>query len=963
MKKTKIILTLSSIVASSTIIAPIIPLTTSCSCSTNEPKFVLMKTTDGYIIDGLQNEDRSTITSIEVPSTINGKKVVSISKGAFKGCISLQSITLPFIGQSADATGFNGLFGYIFGDEMYEGCGQYTWQTFSESNEYGVEPTDYINYAIPKSLQTVTIKGATRIPTGAFSACSKLKTIKFVDCTATEIGNLAFYKCVGLKEFEIPTSIKTIGREAFTYCCNIKSMELPSSVIEVKHNAFKSCLSLTSCKIPTSVTTMGKQIFQNMSSGLIMVEALSKPSGWDEEWILKNQSVVYDYHKGGIFYTNTCQVALCGDSEKYAYVIQLLEESTGDELTLDSEVSVNGVMYPIKKIGQGVFSGYTTVKKVVLPSKLEVIGANCFYGCNELETVSFPSTLKTIGYCAFQGTKISKTYNADTNAVEDGIVLQNVETIENNAFQNCTSLTNINFGNSLQSIGDYAFDGCLSLVHLRTNATTQNKILTFPKSIKSIGSYAFRDTAKLVSSEITDSTVYGDIQFEAGNTNQITIGENAFENMGVKSLTDTYKKYIRMCFDFKDANLTEIPNAMFKNSTLQRLVNLPSKIEKVGEYAFYSAGITYTDPIKTTTDVRTVKLPKVKTLAQYSFYGNGSCNFDITGNTVLTTIGNAALAYCSYADFKSLPLPNTVESIGASAFVGCNKLETINIPSKITRLESSTFNGCTSLWSGVDTVEIPSNITYLGNSCFNNCQSLKNIKIWGFVTTIGSNCFSNCSNLLTIWYKDNFDSITSMGSSIYQNCTKLTTDSGHKIYPDDTCIQKNLTQITPYVFDGCKGLTDEYAVSTRYTSIGNSAFRGCTGLTKISGMGSIKAIYQNAFTGCTGLTSIAIPAGCNTIGEYAFANCTNISSIELPVDITMSWDATKSKGMGLLPFYNWTSDQIIYFKDANLTKTYDETKEEIETWWGWKLKRQGTAGSYYYTCDDSGGNAKFKFKQ
>ena len=62
----------------------------------------------------------------------------------------------------------------------------------------------------------------------------------------------------------------------------------------------------------------------------------------------------------------------------------------------------------------------------------------------------------------------------------------------------------------------------------------------------------------------------------------------------------------------------------------------------------------------------------------------------------------------------SINLPSGITSIGRSAFDGCSSLKSINLPSGLTSIEEWTFNGCSSLTG----IELPSGITSIGGHAF-----------------------------------------------------------------------------------------------------------------------------------------------------------------------------------------------------------------------------------------------------
>ena len=65
----------------------------------------------------------------------------------------------------------------------------------------------------------------------------------------------------------------------------------------------------------------------------------------------------------------------------------------------------------------------------------------------------------------------------------------------------------------------------------------------------------------------------------------------------------------------------------------------------------------------------------------------------------VTTIGDSAFAFCD--SLTSINIPNSVTTIGDSAFVWCDSLTNINIPNSVTTIEDGAFYGCTSLPSHI----------------------------------------------------------------------------------------------------------------------------------------------------------------------------------------------------------------------------------------------------------------------
>ena len=257
-------------------------------CSNNENKYI---TITGY--------DQSS-TIVEIPESIDGVPVTSISENAFINCTNLISITMP---KSITSIGDNAFRNY--------------WSLS--------------NVKIPESVQN--------------------------------IGEYAFYDCTLLYEIFIPKNVLFIGACAFSnnhiyyIYCEIESrpmgwasnwdgndekfviwgytgvkgiynglyyatysnggneyiiitgydrsnttLEIPETinnvpVISISSGAFANCNSLESIFIPKNITYIGWYAFFDCKSLIIYCEADSQPTDWDSNWNYSNIQVVWNYKK------------------------------------------------------------------------------------------------------------------------------------------------------------------------------------------------------------------------------------------------------------------------------------------------------------------------------------------------------------------------------------------------------------------------------------------------------------------------------------------------------------------------------------------------------------------------------------------------------------------------------------------------------------------------------------------
>lgn len=100
------------------------------------------------------------------------------------------------------------------------------------------------------------------------------------------------------------------------------------------------------------------------------------------------------------------------------------------------------------------------------------------------------------------------------------------------------------------------------------------------------------------------------------------------------------------------------------------------------------------------------------------------------------------------------------------AFYQKTSITTVNLPSSITQIGSSTFSGCANLTN----INL-GNIRSIGYGGFMNCTSLITVNLTGITSSVGTSAFQGCTNLTTI---DLSDSVTAIGATAFQNCTSLT---------------------------------------------------------------------------------------------------------------------------------------------------------------------------------------------
>ena len=290
-------------------------------------------------------------STLEIPSTIGGKKVVEIGDdvfaksylltevvipdtvkkigaGAFQGCLALESIVIPdsvteigdyaFFGCWAAKTLEIGAGLRTMGEQAIQYCKSLEKITVSAENdsykasEEGVLFTanyktllcypgasPMTSYTIPNNCDT--------IDNYAFRNSTKLEEV-IIGSHVTEIGDGAFYGCVALKKVTFGAAVDYIGYTTFSDCTALEEFVIPEGVKTIGYllengecgSTFKGCTSLRRVVLPASLTNIYSQSFFECSA-LAEIAFCGSESAWKNVIVgqgndaLVTVSMVYDY--------------------------------------------------------------------------------------------------------------------------------------------------------------------------------------------------------------------------------------------------------------------------------------------------------------------------------------------------------------------------------------------------------------------------------------------------------------------------------------------------------------------------------------------------------------------------------------------------------------------------------------------------------------------------------------------
>ena len=232
----------------------------------------------------------------------------------------------------------------------------------------------------------------------------------------------------------------------------------------------------------------------------------------------------------------------------------------------------------------------------------------------------------------------------------------------------------------------------------------------------------------------------------------------------------------------------------------------------------------------------------------------GNCPVTGLGEHSFSTEDNGSPLYdIHHHNIQSVTIPESVTSIGQSAFEDCFSLYSLIIKDAATSIGKSAFNGC----SALTTLSLGENITTIGDYAFQRCSYLTNVTIPQRVTSIGRQAFY-LTDLNTLTIKG---PINSMGYAAFAGCTNLTSLS----------LYDGIQTIGEGAFINSTSL-EAVTIPQSVTSIGASAFANCSNLRTITIPEKVTTIESDTFTGCSYLESITLPAGLKSFQDK-LENC------------------------------------------------------------------------------------------
>lgn len=539
----------------------------------------------------------------------------------------------------------------------------------------------------------------------------------------TEIGSNAFYNCPKITSVQLSENIERIGDKAFAHDSLIDGeLVLPASLRYIGEKVFYNLLHLDTLTIlsPTPPTLLDNatqsyntvlDVFFNLpTSTLIQVPCNTlRTYKKDARW-----KPFADRYVDACITLNDNIYYLATDTG--AVVIGYESAPSGD-LSFQNDVTFGNETLPVVAIADSCFI-QTKITSVSFPQNVASIGKCAFFGCSLLTSLTLPENIAIIAGKAFAH-----------DSLIDG---------------------KLSLPNSLSYIGEKAFYNLLSLDTLDIQTTNppalfqtgseefcnlpQTTVINIP--CNTLRTYNTNAQWRLFTNQFVDPcmVLVNNFYYQATNKGAEVIGFETTPHGEVR-FKDT------VTINGTNLNVVTITDRFLANNTFITTLTLPTYCTTLGRNSFLNC-----------TNLQKINLNNsLQTIGDSCFMGG---RFDtIVMPSTLKTIGK-----CSFRDNPNLSglfLNEGLQSIGERAFTYNSALiDTIIIPSSITRIGAAAFTGC-NLTHVILRGSNPPQVTSDGYPVFGSasefivpCGSTEEYKTADYWKDLSSNITNNCEPLI-----------------------------------------------------------------------------------------------------------------------------------------------------------------------------------------------------------------------
>ncbi len=624
-------------------------------------------------------------------------------------------------------------------------------------------------YSYRTQIKSIDIWGSktTYIGKNAFNGLSNVKEV-YIDggiqnptTKIMKVGESAFANCAALKKADFLKHTKEIVKNAFATCSNLyNKLSIPAAT-QIGEGAFDGS-HFDEIAFGENLQSIGQNAFRGsfQSGGNIYVFA-TVPTTSANAFSGANAASTTLHVSGdllGGYMINAPWSSFQLDQSKILPVSGTWGNSyTSWMITQDGTLFIRqGGQYGTPKLpdyantNEQPWHFYRSfIKKIEIEEGLQGIGKNAFAtpteGESQIKEVEIPATVTSIGENAFK----------NNDQIEE-VKAEGVQTIASQAFENCSSLEKVKFGEKVTSLGSKVFNNCglVDVMALKAATPPAVTVQTFQGLGRMSSNAPAKAKAKYAARRATAATGQKAVNLEVPDAHIS------------KYLAAQYWNLFSFEYIGEHGGIVESGQAydglyvLYSDSTMIVSASAPTNPQNINQgFSIQSS---------TKPKIKRVEIQGTLEKLGYQFEQCPNLEEVVLGPTFTTLYGS----FYQCPKLKSINLENVlyIRPNGVrNAFEGCTSLTTVNIPNA---LEVSGFKGCTSLAS----VTLGGNAE-IGSNTFENCTALTSIDLGNAKVSGAEACFSGCTSLASVKFSG-----TKIPDEFFKNCSALTTiDLGSQI--------------------------------------------------------------------------------------------------------------------------------------------------------------------------------------
>lgn len=777
------------------------------------------------------------LTTITVPATYNGKKVLEIKAEAFTGCKNIVAINIP-----------NSITKIV--PEAFSDC-----SALESVTIYEVEGTVDPVYYSPEitGADGKTHKDGVVIKNDGVTG----KTLFYFPNAKT--GNNGVYA--------IPDDVETIPAEIFSGR-ELTKIIVPASVTNVMANGFATARYLTEVEFlaaPEGTEEKALTIDEKAFEGCYRLENLILPARlmtmklYDAK--AADGSYTQSVFKGCSHLANIEVRGNAAPNQEQVYSAQ-----NGMLLSADGKTLL---YYPAGK----------TDTTVVLPDSVTSIGDKAFYKNTKIKTFAVPARLQYIGESAFEGCG-GNTYGLETLTFEGGEGDADLR-IEDRAFYGCQKIKTLTLTENVRYLGVAAFGGTyITEVTVNSNGSVTFKDGAF---VSDLGGSSVKTL------HIGKGLANVDISAVFGGTNAVlatvTVDkENSYYYEGSDGVI--YDKHL-------SEEQVNIPTKILYYPMLKEgEYELPGSITTIGANVFVGRKkLTKVTIGANVTEIGNAAFKDCTALTEVVWKKPAASAEGVTAEEQALTLGDNVFSGCY--GFTAFVLPARVTSIGDGAFQNCKYMTTFTFEDGTGALTigAKAFSGCNALTA----LTLREGVVSVGDGAFANCAELVSVSLPASVERLGTWAEVQEEGSETKKYTFvSMDLFKTTGVSpklervdVNENNTHYYSENGMLFGKYEKEGDETTAKEVPVRLYFCPfAKTGDVKLPNTLIEIYKEAFAYNTGVTSVSFNGELASesfdIGENALYNAKALTTFELPVGLKTIKTGLFKGCSGLKTIVVP---------------------------------------------------------------------------------